>query len=255
MERFKIFVKKNSFFVILCIVFLGIALSLTGYKLYTEFQSSQPVSTKPNQDPIDTPTTKDTPEFTNFTGEYDSTNKEVNLSWKLSTTSGLKRIRLYWIKSEGVETELLDVTNYASYALSQSAYGLTTGENTFKIKAFYEEDKVVEETLTVDLPMILSISQTENMKSNGEADVTVTYVYGKQHPVNPPKIIVNSNPEVAMTWKLVDTKTSESGDFITAKTSYHFTWSATSIIEPFNIRWYFADIQFGQDFTTTFVIN
>ena len=259
MERFKIFIKKNSFFVILCLVFLAIALSLMGYKL-TMMLPEENSSSKPQSSQTQTPIGDSTPEFTSFIAEYDKNNAEVNLSWKLSSDTGVKRILLYWVKDveNKVEIELQDVTNYSSYSLMQNTYGFTNGVNTFKIKAILENGKTVEDEAVVELPLVLSVSQDEVMKSNGSAEVTVTYVYGKQRKVEPPKIIVSPpSNEVAMSWELVGTKTSESGDFVTAKTTYRFKWDPSAILETFNIRWYFADdnSSYNRDFMTTFQIN
>lgn len=257
MEHFQAYIKKNGFFVLLCVIFLGIALSLLGYKLYNEWSIQEPVAQQP-QKPATTPVDDSKAEFTSFSGEYDNTTQRAKLRWNLDNGKHtVNRIRLYLVKQAGTKNEaeemLIDVTNYSSYDLSQSLYGLMTGTNTFRIKALLEDGTSVESTTTVELPMILSISQSEEMKSNGEATVILTYVYGKSNPVGNPEL--KPFNDVVVSYKEALTSAKENGEFVTVTIKYIFTWDPMVRMDPFTIRWYFPQIGFNQDFLTTFVLN
>lgn len=257
MERFHAYIKKNGFFVLLCVIFLGIASSLMGYKLYNEWSIQKPPVQEP-QKPATTPIDDSKAEFTSFSGEYDNTSQQAKLRWNLDSGKHVvSRIRLYLVKQAGAEDEkeemLVDVTNYSSYDLSQSLYGLMTGTNTFRIKAVLEDGTSVESTTTVELPKILSITQSEEMKSNGEAAVILTYIYGKNNPVGNPEL--KPFNDVIVSYKEAGTSTKENGDFVSVTIKYIFTWDPMVRMDPFTIRWYFPQIGFNQDFLTTFVLN
>lgn len=257
MGRFHAYIKKNGFFVLLCVTFLLISLSLLGYKLYREWSIQEPAIQQPEK-PITTPVDDSNAEFTSFSGEYDHNSQQAKLRWTLNSGKhSVERIRLYLVKQAGTENEveemLIDVTNYSSYDLSQSLYGLMTGTNTFRIKALLEDGTTVESTTAVELPKILSISQSEEMKSNGEATVTLTYVYGKQNPVGNPEL--KPFNDVVVSYKEAGVSTKESNGFVTVTVKYQFTWDPALRMEPFTIRWYFAQIGFNKDFLTNFVLT
>lgn len=250
------FIKRNLFFVILCVVFLSIALGLSGYKIYTiladqevfHLEQKEPVT---NEEPVE----KKETEFTNFSGEYDRNSGEISFNWSLDKAdNSLKNIILYYEDPiDNKEIELLDVSDYSSYRINAGIYQILPGANTFKIKANLSDGKTVEKTTTVKLPMVLDVSQTIKDVKPGEAKLTISYKYGKNNEVKEPRIIIYN--DMVMNYKVTKTDSRVNDKYVIVTQEYTFTWDEAQPLEPFTIRWYFADIELNRDFTTDFSIK
>ena len=152
------FIKKNLFFVILCVVFSGISLGLSGYKLYTVLANEEVFHLEPKEtDTDEEPITKKETAFTKFSGEYDKNSGEISFDWTLDKADHtVDSILLYYQDPiDNKENELLDVSDYSSYRINAGIYQILPGSNTFKIKANLSDGKTIEKTTTVKLPLVL----------------------------------------------------------------------------------------------------
>ena len=216
-------------------------------------KTKSPVIADTNKPNTDTPTQNKTG-FTNFTGEYSRSSGLVTLNWILNDNGiGVSSVKLYHTtKTEEQEKDnfMADVHDTSNYSMPQNVYGFPTGVNTFKIKAVLIDGSSVEATTSINVSLILSTNQsvTVNEKTQS-ADITLTYVYGKNNPVAVPTILIlDSNAFLNENISLKGTTTQANGDFIEAKTTYHFVWQGELAPEAFTLRWYFTEIERGYDF-------
>lgn len=252
------FLKKNRFFVILCTAFVLVIASLVGYKVYEDIKAAdadKPQQKEPSQTPV---VTEKDPSIQDFVGEYHKDSGQVSLSWRLEKNNAvLTSMKLYHVRDAGTaeekETKIDDVSVFSEYNIPQSVYALPTGANVFRIRATFEgKDDLVVDT-KVSIPLLLSAKQEESIDlKNNSVDVTLVYVYGKNHPVSAPSLMVlNSEAFATENMSLVGTKSTEDGDgFITAKTTYRLKWSTPQVPEPFKLRWRFDTITRSFDFLT-----
>lgn len=247
------FIKRNLFFVILCVVFLSIALGLGGYKVYA-ILANQEVFQIEHKDPDtgEEPAEKEVTEFTYFSGEYERNSGEIFFNWTLNKAdSTVDSIFLYYVDPmDNKESELLDVSDYSSYRINASIYQILPGSNTFKIKAVLSNGKTLEKTTTVKLPLVLDVTQTIKDVKPGEAKLTLSYKYGKNNEVKEPRILIYS--DITMNYKVTKTDTRVNDKYVIVTQEYTFTWDQSQTITPFTIRWYFADIELNKDFTADF---
>lgn len=249
------FIKRNLFFVILCVVFSGIAISLGGYKIYTILTNEEVFQIKHEEPDNDQePVKNKEAEFKSFNGEYEK-NGEISFNWSLEKAdNNIDRILLYYVDPiTNKETELLDVTDYSSYRINAGIYQILPGENTFKLKAIFTNEKTIETSTTVKLPLVLDVTQNVKDVKPGEATLVLSFKYGKNNKVKEPRILIYTDS--ILNYKVKKTDTRQNGNYVIVTQEYSFTWDPAQKIDPFTIRWYFSDIEWNKDFTTDFSMS
>lgn len=246
------FIKKNKFFIVLCTTFVLIITGLFSYKAALDYEPSKPAD--PNIDPPVVEEGTSDPRITSFTGEYNRRDAQVEVKWGIDSKDTIVSSAKLYLMKDDKESYLAEVKNTSSYFMPQSAYEFPTGANTFKLKVTFANGSVSEATVNVNVSLILSTSQTVKVdKEKKSADVTLTYVYGKNKPVESPSIrVFGTNTFTDANITVGGTETTQGEDFVTAKTTYHFTWTTDSVPEAFTTRWYFNQIELNYDYITDF---
>lgn len=178
-----------------------------------------------------------------FQGSYETQTKQIRMSWSLqSADQTVVSLKLF-----NGENYLADVTNLNSYVLNQAVYQFPGGENSFILKAEFDDGSMIEKETKVTIDYFSSISCATDSAENGVL-VKLTYRYQKGIDLKIPRIVVNSLPyEYIFTFKESKKDESENG-FITETTIFEIDSRMAETEETINTRWIFDSIGMSYDF-------
>lgn len=235
----KEFLKKNRFFVIIVIIFIALIIGLLTYTFFIKGQKN--TTPAPNNEEI---VTNEEAVISSFKGEFDTKKQQCNFSWTYRLNGQKANTITLWNK----DSQLVDVSNYNSYSLPQSVFGLVSGENTFTLKLLLEDGNTVSSDVVVFIPIINSVKQ-DILTNDNNLSISLSYSYASGNEMEIPDIRTFGDGSAMFSVSYQNTEYEQKDNTTTAKTT--FTFNSTLPKEEwknFTLRWVFAQLGLNYDF-------
>lgn len=238
------FIKRNKVFTICLFLCVSIIIGLSTIALINRFTDVPPVTLIP---PVKDPEEQKDPVISNFTGNFIDDDNVVELSWKIEMNKHrLLKIELYR-NSELIE----ECTNKTSTQLPIHLYNLTTGNNEFEIRLYYDEGVVLSATANVFIDYLFDVQMNHQLIDNNLGKgylITIKYSYNPSTPVGVPRVNVNSTYQNSWDFKYLGNQTTELRANYVQMESYFLigfddvsndevTWNIAYIFDSVGIRY------------------
>ena len=235
------FMIEHRFFTILFSSLSLIVVSLFGYGFYQRLKPSTKLpavveeEVEPNKEYEDAI-------ISEFGGYFNRSSDEIAFNWNyVEGQSAIKSVKLY----HG-EKVLMNVTPYRSYNLHRTAYHIPTGDNEFYLKIQQNDGKVIEQSISVFVNLVVDLKQKVYQKDD-KTYVTLSYSYRDGEKISKPSMIVLDSIDY-MDKGHVETKETKNGDMVIAETTYRFKWkSDAERPKQFSVRWSFEQLNDSMD--------
>ncbi len=183
------FIKRNKIFSG-CLVFLLVVItSLTGILIYEKISGDEDLKLPSIFNP-DPDSMKD-PEIISFTGSFDDELNQIRFTWDYE----LYRHKLNYVEIYHDKVMMNQLNDEKNTLISITAYGISTGNNDFELRLYYDNGMVVSKTINVFIDYVFDVEMNHQLIDNNIGKgylFSIKYHYNAKTPVGIPKILVNT---------------------------------------------------------------
>lgn len=197
------FIKRNKIFCT-CMSFLMIVMITLGAGIFIKRNSGEELPI------LFDPSDKKEPVISLFTGNFYDESNTLTLAWDYETyRHKFNKVELYF------QDELIQKFNQTdkSFEVKINEYGITTGDNLFTLKLYYDQGEIAEKTANVFVDYIFDISMNHQPVDNDLGKgylLTIKYSYNSVTPVGIPTLTVDT--PLWYKWHYIDKKTVDLGN-------------------------------------------